>query len=309
MAKIFLLGDVRIYGPKGSTANIPTRRAEELFAFLVLESGRMFSRSVLAGQFWEDLPEERARRALNTELWRLGAALRAVGIDKALVRGRREIGFRLDPATWVDAHQLMALRAVTGRVRPEKADAAALETVENAIRAYRGDLLESAYSDWCLIRRESLRAQFVEALGFMLDACMARREWARALHYARRLLELDPLMEHVHRAAMRCHFHNGDRPLALQQYAACERVLRAELGVAPMEETRLVRQAVLAAQATSAPQAGPRGPAAATDPGKGDSDRRLAARKLQMALSDLNSARGWIEEIEQDLGAASDSQN
>jgi hypothetical protein len=30
-------------------------------------------------------------------------------------------------------------------------------------------------------------------------------------------------------------------------------------------------------------------------------DRRLAARKLEMALSNLNSARGWLEEIGRDL--------
>jgi len=243
-------------------------------------------------------------------LWRLGVALRAVGIDfdGALERSRREIGFRLDPDTWVDVHQLAAVRAVTGAMRPEDADAAMLETVDAAIRAYRGDLLESVYSDWCLIRRESLRAQFIEALAFLLDACMARREWTRGLSYARRLLALDPLMENVHRAAMRCHLHNGDRPLALQQYAACERVLREELGVAPMEETRLVRQAVLAAESTADP---PASPCIATLPGAKSrpANRRLTARKLQMALEDLNSARGWIEEIGQDLKTASDPQN
>lgn len=302
MIRITLLGGVNIRGSDGSTADIQTRRGEELFAFLVLESGRMFSRSALAGQFWGDLPEERARRALNTELWRLTSALRPVGFDveAVLVRTRREIGYRLQKDIWVDVHQLSTARAIIVSTRPENADAGALKAVDDAIRAYRGDLLESVYSDWCLIWRESLRALFTEALEFMLNACMARREWAEALHYARRLLELDPLMEHVHRAAMRCHFLNGDRPMALHQYTLCEQVLRDELDVAPMEETRLVRQAVLTTESASSPQACLRAPdPAAADPSF--ADRRLAARKLEMALSNLNSARGWLEEIGRDL--------
>ena len=297
MIRIRLLGGVEVCGANQRSAEIRTRRGEELFAFLVLESGRMFSRSALAGQFWGDLPEDRARRALNTEIWRLASALRFAGLDveTSLLRTRREVGYRVQGDAWVDVRELGAAGPLIASTRPTLADEATLDVVRGAIRAYRGDLLESVYSDWCLIWRESLRAQFTDALDFMLQASMARREWAEALRYARRLLALDPLMEHVHRAAIRCHFQNGDRSMALQQYAQCEKLLREELDVSPMEETRLIRQAVLAAGS------GASDPVRLRVPDAVETRRRCRARVLEMALSNIDSARGLLEQMERDL--------
>jgi hypothetical protein len=44
--------------------------------------GRAFGSFLALGeQFWGHLPEARGRRALSTEFWRLGQALRDVGVD------------------------------------------------------------------------------------------------------------------------------------------------------------------------------------------------------------------------------------
>ena len=135
---------------------------------------------------------------------------------------------------------------------PPDADRGAIAAVEAGVAAYRGDLLETVYSDWCLLWRENLRAQLTEALEFLLTAAMARQDWAGGLRHGRALLALDPLMEHVHRAVMRCHFHNGDRPLAMRQYALCEQLLREELNVEPMDETRRIQETILAVPGAAA---------------------------------------------------------
>ncbi|MFA3916426.1 AfsR/SARP family transcriptional regulator [Ruegeria hyattellae] len=300
MIKIFLLGQISVTGKGGRSADLYTRRGTELFTFLVLESGRTFHRARLAEQFWGHLPEKRGRKALNTELWRITAALRAIGMDVAtsLVRTQHEVGYTRQPDHEVDVDHLNQAADIVAAEDPEAVSAADLERIERAVEAYRGDLLESVYSDWCLLWRESLRANYTEALEFLLHAAMGRQDWASGLRHGRALLALDPLLEHVHRALMRCHYHAGNRPLALRQYAHCEQILREELGVAPMDETRRIQETLLAVT--------PR-PSRAVEqrvveaPPRQDGTRRSPAQKVDLALSNINTARGWLEDVSQQL--------
>lgn len=297
MVRIFLFGRVDVRGTGGRSAQFQTRRGSELFAFLVLEAGRTFDRARLAEQFWGHLSEDRARKALSTEVWRMCQALGRVGMDtgRALVRTPQGIGYTSLPEHRLDVDELRHAMAVVRSTDPAAADRAALSTVEAGVAAYRGDLLDTVYSDWCLLWRESMRAQHNEALEFLLAAAMARRDWPGGLRHGRALLAIDPLMEHVHRAVMRCHFHNGDRPLAMRQYALCEQLLREELGVEPMDETRLIQETILAvpARRTTVPEpAAPRPVATAG---------RTPAQKVDMALANVNSARHWLEDASRDL--------
>ncbi len=299
MIKVCLLGRLSAIGVHGQSAAFHTRRASELFAFMVLESGRMFHRTRLAEQFWGHLPEKRGRRALNTELWRITTSLKAIGMDvgRAIRRSQHEIGYMKQADHQIDAEQVREAAAIVAALDPADVDTESLRVVEQGISAYRGDLLESVYSDWCLLWRESLRAQHTELLEFMLQASMARQDWASGLRYGRQLLSLDPLMEHVHRAIMRCHYHNGDRPLAMRQYALCEQLLREELGIEPMDETRRIQQTILAV-APRPPQALDEKPAM---PRRRAASTRTPAQKVDMALSNINSARTWLEETSRDL--------
>lgn len=296
MIHISLLGDFQVVGAAGRKAVLQTRRGTELLAFLVLEAGRTFDRGRLAEQFWGHLPEARARRALNTELWRMTQALREIGMDTdaSFPRHVSGVSYQSGPECAIDVDVIRAAMAVVRATDPAQAGPEELAKLEAGVAAYRGDLLETVYSDWCLLWRENLRAQYFEALDFLREAAMARQDWAAGLRYGRTLLTLDPLQEHVHRAVMRCHFHNGDRPLAMRQYAICEQVLREELGVAPMDETRRIQQTILAV---------PGKPVVSVEPApRRRSDAlRSPVQKVDMALSNLNTARSWLEEASADM--------
>lgn len=300
MIQISLLGCFKVSNQSGAIADIHTKRGCELFAFLVLEADRRFHRTRLVEQFWNHLPETRGRRALNTELWRISTALRHIGMDvgASFHKTQTEVGYISQPDHHIDVNHLQAAMAITGNATPENVDATGLKLVEEGIASYQGDLLESGYSDWCLLWRESLRAMHTEALEFMLKASMARKDWNAGLRYGRQLLMLDSLMEHVHRAVMRCHFHNGNRPLAMRQYALCEQLLREELDVEPMDETRRIQETILAVT--------PRPSKAVLDhmtapTVRRSKDGRSPAQKVDMALANINTARTWLEDASYDM--------
>jgi DNA-binding SARP family transcriptional activator len=76
-----------------------------------------------------------------------------------------------------------------------------------------------------------------------------RREWRKAIARGSELLRRDPFREHIHRELMKCHYAMGNRPAAVRQFSACVRILREELDIDPMAETRALIEGIRRASA------------------------------------------------------------
>src|SRR5262249_56978902 len=89
-----------------------------------------------------------------------------------------------------------------------------------------------------------------------------------ALPYARRWVALDPLHEPAQRALMRLYALAGQQAAAVRQYQECARLLEAELGVPPDDETTALYEAIRARRLAPPPRAAalvnPPAPRAAT---------------------------------------------
>jgi DNA-binding SARP family transcriptional activator len=290
----------------GSFPAFATRKARDLFALLVLHGHRLVPRGHLANEFWPNVGELQARRSLNTELWRIGRTLRSGGmeVDQILRATPEAIGVRDDAPLWSDVGRFEAAAALLPADPQADLDEQGLALLAEALAEYRGDLLEGVYDDWCLVRRESLRGHLVAMLEFLLRRHMRRQEWEAAIGCAMRLLSHDPLLEHVHRALIRCHYLMGNRAAALRQYAACEKLLRDELDVAPMEETLRLYRTMLGA--APKPDAAWRLSAAAPPPPR-TAESRSPLQQVEVALANLYTAQGWLEAASRQMRARSDS--
>jgi DNA-binding SARP family transcriptional activator len=110
-------------------------------------------------------------------------------------------------------------------------------TARAAIARYAGELLpDDRYADWAYERRELLRLRHLHLLRLA-------GQWVE-------LSELDPSDEDAHVAVMRRHAANGDHDAALDQYARMERILDAQLGIAPGHEARALRHDLETARAS-----------------------------------------------------------
>ena len=72
----------------------------------------------------------------------------------------------------------------------------------------------------------------------------ASRPGHQAIAYARRWVALDGLHEPAHRMLMRLYAWAGQHAAALRQYQECARILDAELGAAPEDETTALYEAI-----------------------------------------------------------------
>ncbi len=103
MLQVRLLGqfDVQL---NGETVAIPSRPAQSLLAYLMLNAGTAQRRERLAGLLWPDSSESNARGNLRHALWRVRKAIGAETIQT----DRVWVTFDAGAAHWLDAAVLNA---------------------------------------------------------------------------------------------------------------------------------------------------------------------------------------------------------
>ena len=235
----YVLGRFRVLADDRPIDGFKTRKSRSLLGFLMLNAGRSYAREVLVAKVWGEDRAGDTLKALRQELWTIRTAFRDAGVaaEDILTLGGDEVTFTVPPEFWLDAREFAkAMESLpAGTEIPVDADQAA--GLEAAMALYDDDLLPGIYDDWCLFPREALRDRFISGLEMLLFRHQGRASWDAAVACAKRLLDADPLLEHVHRDLMRTYYAKGNRPAALRQFEQCKRLLQRELGIEPMAET------------------------------------------------------------------------
>jgi len=228
-----------------AVATFDTRKATALLALLAATGGEQ-SRDRLAGLFWPDAPDSRARSSLRRTL-----SVTSSAVGAALVVSRTSVA--LDRAlTWCDLWEFERLTGLGD-----------LNSLSDAADLYRDDFLSgfvlrncAEFEDWQRFVAEDLRRRFGAVLAGLVAARIAGGELETALQDARRWLALDPLHEPAHQTLMRLYAWTDQRASALRQYRSCVRILERELGVTPLSETTALYQDIRAARLPP-PSSGP----------------------------------------------------
>ncbi len=235
-----------------------TRKAIALLAYLALRPEGC-SRDELAGFFWPEADQERARSSLRYTLWSLKKALG----QHWLVVEREHLSLPAGPNLDLDVNRFQQ-RLADCRSHGHPADAVCarcLPLLAAAVECYRGDFMAGFYladspqfDDWQRLQREEWQSRLAAALDLLAKGHTARQEFEIALAHARRRLAIDPLDEPGHRLLMQLYAWSGQVATALRQYAECRHLLEEELGVRPQRATRDLYESLKAGRLPVLPQ-------------------------------------------------------
>lgn len=235
--KLTLLGPFDCRSRSGRQAAFPTRKVKALCGYLALSPGRLHSRDELAGMFWGDNPQAKARASLRSTLSRLRKALpedsRAV-----IVADGDSVALNAD----VCAVDVLEFRRAIGIGTPD--------SLERGIALCQGRLLDgldscgSAFEEWLQSERRQLEEALLGALRQLLEHCVRVGAIEQGIQAALRLLKEDPLDEASHRSLIRLYLYQERFGAALQQYEHCRSLLAHELDVSPDPETEMLRRAI-----------------------------------------------------------------
>lgn len=245
MLEIRLLGSP-VVAVDGDEIDFDTRKAIAIIAYLAVEGGA--DRDFLATMFWADSAPDRARAALRRTL---SAARGGIGADVMLADRTR---VRLSDGYRCDVHELDEAIAETTTHGHDPVDVCemCIGPLTRGAELYRGDFLGSFsirgapdFDDWARTVTESLRLEVGELFRRLAHAHAAAGDYPAATSAANRWVALDVLHEPAHRLVMLLKAWAGDRAGAMQAYRDCVAILDRELGVAPLEETTELFEAIL----------------------------------------------------------------
>ncbi len=225
MLEVRLLGAFEIECD-GKPITLPSRFAQSLFAYLILNPATPHRREKLAGLLWPDSSEERARASLRHELWRIRKALASTSAKDALLADEISVAFAPSVGYAADVQRLAQM-----------AEDAAIPELTSGLQVYRGELLPGFYDEWLVVEREHLQLIFEQHLERLLRLLEGERRWAEMIDWAERWLSLGQNPEAAYRALMLAHAGLGDRAKVLAAYERCTQALHA-LGLEPSEELR-----------------------------------------------------------------------
>jgi DNA-binding SARP family transcriptional activator/predicted ATPase len=221
-----------------------TAKVRALLAYLAVESHRPWPRMLLADLLWPDLPEKEAQSNLRNAISNL---CKVIGdrqkASPFLIVSQDTLQYNQNASSWLDVQAFTDLIGSADQPGAGALHKNELDCLEQALALYRGDFLEGTsidsapFEEWVLLTSQHIQRRAVEAHRLLVQSFVNFAELDRALHYARRWVELDPLDEEAHRHLMHILTTMGQRNAALAKYKAYRQRLNDELGVEPAPET------------------------------------------------------------------------
>jgi DNA-binding SARP family transcriptional activator len=204
-----------------------------LACYLFEFPGRVHRRERLADLFWGHAEPVKARAALNTAIWRIRKMLEQAGrgASRRLVTLGDDVVLEQSDAFMVDTHRFEAgfRNAISG-----SEDA----LLDAAIDLYGGPFMDGHDDGWILRERERLHGLFVRAMFEAMRGAAIQGRYEAALDLGRRILATDMLRERIQQHVMLLLVLNGQRGEAIRAYQRLVALLKSELDIEPMPETK-----------------------------------------------------------------------
>jgi predicted ATPase/DNA-binding SARP family transcriptional activator/class 3 adenylate cyclase len=206
--------------------NLSSRIAQSLLAYLILNPGISHRREKLAGMFWPNETEERARAYLRHELWRLRKVLSTKSKTDFLYADDINISFDSSTDYWLDVAILKNDSGVSS-----------IEALINALSLFHGEFLPGLYDDWVILEREHLQVVYEQRIARLLELLEKEKRWNDILEWAERWISLGQGPEAPYRYLMIAYDALEDRAKVASTYQRCVQSLRT-LDIEPSEQTR-----------------------------------------------------------------------
>jgi DNA-binding SARP family transcriptional activator len=241
MLNVTLLGGIS-FSANGSIVKSDLGPAGRLLAcYLFAFSRRAHRRERLADLFWGEAAPDKARAALNTAIWRIRKILElgSEGDGQQLITLGDDVILEPSPFLAVDTHRLeSASRRLLGKFRDLPPGDPDMLDVRAAVEAYGGPFLDGYDGEWIIQERERLHCLFVRTTFELMRMAAVQGRYEDALHFGRQILAADPLREDIQRSVMLLLVLNGQRVDAIRTYQRLVSLLRSELDIGPMPETK-----------------------------------------------------------------------
>ena len=243
--EIHTLGNLSIHHNGEIVKGLTSRKTKALLVYLATYP-RPHPREILAEMLWDERSQSRTMANLRVVIASLNKHLGScVDID------RDHVSINPHAQIWLDTTELVRRleesKQAGGALTPEGRD-----FLEQAMSLYQGEFLEGfflrdapGFEAWQRSEQEGMHNLLVQGLRDRVEECLQGRKYQLGLTFARRLLELEPLMEAAHHQTILLLVYSQHREAALEQYKLYAELLHSELGVEPTQAMQALYRQLL----------------------------------------------------------------
>ena len=231
-----MLGPFRVAVGDQEVSLRQSRKAADIFKFMVAHRARPTSKDTLLHTLWPDVELKIGTHRLHLAISSLRQMLNTGAGDAPGYIIFRDESYFFNPLATVETDVDGFLEYVRQGQVLERAGRGPEATApyEAAADLYHDDyLIENLYDAWTETARGHLRETYLVLLARLCEQYLQAGRADDCLQAARKMLAKDNYREDGHRYVMRCLHALGQRNQALLQYQICEEVLGADLGVQP----------------------------------------------------------------------------
>jgi len=221
-------------------------RALELF-FYLLDAGRPVRKEQIITALWPEIHEQVDHTFHNTIYY----VRKAIGVECLVFSHNMyilQLTSRYGRDICYDVAHFETCSASAQEALARNDDAAAAPALQEMIDLYRGDYLLPFYSDWCALRRETLRIAYLDAHVHLAQIAWRSEAFEKCVHHWQQIVTVDPCREEAHVGLIQCYLRQGKRGLALRQYTYCRETLQQELGIEPGPDIQYLSQHLFSAR-------------------------------------------------------------
>lgn len=231
--EIATLGGIALRCNGRPVVGLASQKVKALLIFLAC-TGKDQPRETLATLFWGDSPQAKAMASLRVALSNLKKNL-----GTFLTITRTTVGINPAANLWLDVTILESHLESADR-QEKKLTPTVAYRIEEGLEIYRGEFLRGfhisdcrEFEDWAAGERRRLMSRVIDALSKLSAWYLERGEYEAGISHARRLTQMEPLLEEAHQLLMQLLAYSGQRSAALGQYETVRQALEEELGLEP----------------------------------------------------------------------------
>ena len=204
-------------------------------------------KDALVEVFWPEADAETIAKNFHPMISHLRKALNRDQVIKKDFILYRESAYLLNSQYryQVDVEEFERLLANAREAKRSGNPDSAVSMIEQAIALYRGDFLEELYYEWVEELKVYYRDLYLEALKELAEYYRQSNKFEDVIRYGLMILQRDPYREAVLCHVMEAYVRIGNRVAAIEQFDRLRKMLRSELGVAPLPATVAIYEALI----------------------------------------------------------------
>jgi DNA-binding SARP family transcriptional activator len=247
---VSMLGPVEIVRdptrPLGSDA-WPTKRARDIFCFIVSRRHRRASKDTIIDTFWGETDFATVEKNFHPTVSHIRKALNSNQPLKQNFLLYRDGDYQLNSefSYRIDTEEFERLVNEGETRRRARQFEECVRSYESALELYRGEFMQGSYEPWVEEQRAYYREQYLRLLEALAGVAQAEADWPKVLQLAQLIIRDDQFREDIHCMIMRAHAAVGNRGAVKDQFETLKRALNKELGVEPSAETKKLYQQLI----------------------------------------------------------------